>query len=155
MRLNLLPTVLTDTAKVHYDSLPAADKATYDAAIRCLAAAFSVASQPPTTHAARLQRKQGPTESVRTFNVEITRRIQECQITDSDSQLDIYIQNLREDIAQRVLLMMPTNLRQAQICADTVEHSLAINPTNPLLAISGQAGRRENYPAARPRYDDY
>jgi hypothetical protein len=29
MRLNLLPTVLTDAAKLHYDSLPAADKATY------------------------------------------------------------------------------------------------------------------------------
>ncbi len=114
MRLNLLPTVLTDAAKVHYDSLAAADKATYDIAIQSLTAAFSIASQPPTPCAARLQLKQGPTESVRAFNVEITRRIQECQITDSDRQLDIYIQNLRDDIAQRVLLMMPTNLRQAQ-----------------------------------------
>ena len=112
-----------------------------------------MAAQPPTTRAARLQRKQGPTESVRAFNVEIMRRIQECQITDGDRQLDIYIQNLREDIAQKVLLMMPQNLRQAQICADTVEHSLALTPTNPLLAISGQSGRRETYPNTRPRYD--
>ena len=167
-RLALLPTVLQDYAKVHYNSMPPADKATYDIAIANLAKAFSIAHQPPTTRAARLQRPQGATESVRDFNLEITRRLQECNITDGDRQLDIYIQNLRDEISQRVLLMLPTTLRQAQICAETVEHSLAITSRTPILAVnqpSPHHGRDNgNYRSNsrgyqnsnnRSRYDNY
>jgi hypothetical protein len=135
-RLALLPTVLQDYAKVHYNSMPQADKVTYETAMSNLAKAFSIAHQPPTTRAARLQRPQGPTESVRDFNLEISRRLQECNITDADRQLDIYVQNLRADVSQRVLLMLPTTLRQAQICAETVEHSLAITHRTTVLAIN-------------------
>ena len=155
MRLLLLPTALTDYAKIHYNSLPQSDKTDYNTAMAALAKNFSVAHQPPTTKAAKLQRKQGPTESVREYNLEITRRIQECNVTDPERQLEIYIQNLRSDIAQRVLLMVPTTLRQAQTAADIVEQSLNLNHDPSMMAFqSNNNQRRQDYPR-RSRADSY
>ncbi len=75
MRRLLLPTAFTDYAKIHYTSLPQQDKKDYNTAMEALAKTFSVSEQPPTTKAARLNRKQGLTETIREYNLEITKRI--------------------------------------------------------------------------------
>jgi len=143
MRLLLLPTALTDYAKIHYNSLPAADKVDYNTAMAALAKTFAVSQQTPTIKAAKLQRRQADTETVREYNLEITKRIQECNITDPERQLEIYMQNLRPDIAQRVLLMVPTSLRHAQTSAEIVEQSLSLQ-ANTVMALNDSAPRRQD-----------
>jgi len=143
MRLLLLPTALTDYAKIHYNSLPPTDKIDYNTAMAALAKTFAVSQQTPTIKAAKLQRRQADTETVREYNLEITKRIQECNITDPERQLEIYMQNLRPDIAQRVLLMVPTSLRHAQTSAEIVEQSLSLQ-ANTVMALNDSAPRRQD-----------
>jgi len=139
-----LPTLLQKHAQIFYNSIPAHEKATYQGAMATMANYFSIRHQPPTTRAAKLQRKQGLTESVRDFSLEIVKRMQECQVTEPDRQLDIYMQNLREDVAKKVLLMCPSNLRHAQTCAEMVEHTMAMTTDNSIAEV-GHRSRMDTY----------
>ena len=153
-RLLLLPTVLTGFAKVHFNSLKPQEKSDYKTAMLHMSNTFSITNQPPTARAARLHRRQGLTESVRDYSLEIIKRMQECNILDADRQLDIYIQNLREDIAQKVLMMLPTSLRHAQTCAETAEHTLNIVPDQQLMSFQqNDRSRKDNY--YKNNYNNY
>ncbi len=144
-RLLILPTLLTNSARMHYTSIPQHEKTTYQGAMKAMAQAFSIRSQPPIIRAARLQRKQGLTESVREYSLEIIKRMLECDITDADRQLDIYMQNLREDVAKKVLLMSPTSLRHAQLCAETVEHTMNWPCDKNINAVAQQQSRIDKF----------
>ena len=75
-----------------------------------------------------LNRKQQPHESVAAYSKDMFNIMERLQMKDDAANINQYLQGLKPEIRDRMLLMKPTSLRDAELNALLLEKSLETSP---------------------------
>ncbi len=147
-RIAIIPTLLSGYALMTYRALKPQQLRSYETIMEALAERFSMKHKPPTAVLARLSRKQGASESVAEYAAEMIKRIQECGVTETATQIDHFVSNLRPDIKRHVLMQMPKSLMQCQQHAEAFEFAQTKSLDDTLDAVK----YKPNYNRGRSMY---
>lgn len=134
-RIAIIPTLLKGYALMTYRALKPHQLRSYETIMQAMAERFSMQHKPATAVLARLSRKQGISESVAEYSTEIIKRIQECGVTETATQIDHFVSNLRPEIRSHVLMQMPKSLIQCQQHAEAFEYAHKVNGDTAVDAV--------------------
>ena len=130
----LLHQALTDRAFAYYQNLPDSDKVTIDTVFAALKSRFGLASKNIMMRLQELNRKQGPDEDVATYTKDILAILERLEMRDAAANINQYLAGLKPEIQDKMLLMKPVSLRDAELNALLLEKANKENPETKLLA---------------------
>ena len=132
-QLLLLHQALTDRAYSFYTGLPATDRNTLEKALIQLSNRFGLKSKSIMMRLQELTRQQAPNESVANYSKDMISILNRLEMTDESANINQYLSGLRADIREKMLLMKPTSLRDAELNALLLEKSIKDSPATKLL----------------------
>ena len=130
----LLHQALTDRAFAFYQSLPEDVKSSMPSIFEALNNRFGLQSKNIMMRLQELNRKQQPHESVAAYSKDMLSIMERLQMKDDAANINQYLQGLKPEIRDQMLLMKPTSLRDAELNALLLEKSLETSPETQLLA---------------------
>lgn len=126
-KLSTLPMLLDQRAKQVYQDLPATDKRTWKAAIGKLTEIFGNDQSTDILNYQRLERVQGPRESVREYAIDMCKRITNAGIKDERHKLSTFYRGLLPAIKSQIAMCRPTTLQECEKLAEIAQQNLYTN----------------------------
>ena len=124
MRIKSLGLVLKERARQIYQDLPRENKTSWPTVITALRAKFGKRMSSELLDCDKLDRVQGPNESVREYTIDVVKRLRNAGIRDEKQRLLIHYRGLLPSIKKTVFLLKPTDLESCEAEALLVERNL-------------------------------
>ena len=124
MRMKSLGLVLKERARQIYEDLPQDKKSTWPIVIQQLRVKFGKRTASELLDCDKLDRLQGPTESVRDYTIDVVKRLRNAGIKDEKQRLLICYRGLKPSIKRTVFLLKPSDFESCETEALLVERNL-------------------------------